>query len=101
MMLCRTVGLHLPYESRTPTSVPLVGQGWAQAASNWAFCLRVHRVGSSIGFVGSPPHQRPSPFTIDNEGAPRFEGLLEVTHSKGRHENLDMTSKVMKEAHDT
>src|ERR1041385_8676593 len=37
--------------------MPLVGQGWAWAASLWAFCLRVHRVGPSIGVVGSPPRQ--------------------------------------------
>src|ERR1041385_7146659 len=55
MMLFHTASLHLPYESQTPTSVPLVGQGWAQVASLWASCLRVHRVGSSIGVVGSPP----------------------------------------------
>src|ERR1041385_7406702 len=57
MILFRTASLHLPYDSRTPTSVPLVVQGWAQAASLWAFCLLVHRVGSSIGVVGSPPRQ--------------------------------------------
>src|ERR1041385_1020429 len=60
MVLFCMASLHLPYESRTPMSVPLVGQGWAQAASLWAFCLRVHRVGSSIGVVGSPPRQAAS-----------------------------------------
>src|SRR4051794_11306293 len=35
----------------------LMGQGWAQAASFWAFCLQVHRVGPSVGLVGSPPRQ--------------------------------------------
>src|ERR1041385_6204936 len=62
--------LHLPYESWTPTLVPLVGQGWAQAASLWAFCLRVHRVGPSIGVMGSPPrHRTCSPVIV---GAARF-----------------------------
>src|ERR1043165_8450292 len=33
----------------------LAGQGGAQAASSWAFCLQGHRVVLSVGVVGSPP----------------------------------------------
>src|SRR3954469_19429848 len=44
---------------------------------------------------------RPSPFTIDGKGAVFYQNRLVVTHSKGRHENLDMTLKVMRAAHDT
>src|SRR4051812_29345339 len=39
----------------------LAGQGWAQAASLWAFCLQVHRVGPSVGVVESTPRQATSP----------------------------------------
>src|ERR1043165_277051 len=35
----------------------LAGQGGAQAVSSWAFCLQGHRVGLSVGVVGSPPRQ--------------------------------------------
>ena len=44
---------------------------------------------------------RPSPFTIDNQGAVFFKNRLVVPSYKGKHENLDMTSEVMKAAHDT
>src|SRR4051812_20126736 len=44
---------------------------------------------------------KPAPFTIDSKGASFFKGRLVVTHSKGRHGNLNQTPHVMKEAHDT
>src|SRR3954463_4133125 len=44
---------------------------------------------------------RPSPFTIDTQGAVFFKNRLVVPRYKGKHENLDVTSEVMKEAHDT
>src|SRR4051812_18110014 len=47
--------LHLPCESRTPTSVPISGPRRIQAASSWAFYLQGHWVDLSVGVVGSPP----------------------------------------------
>src|SRR4051812_11375688 len=44
---------------------------------------------------------RPSPFTIDSNDAVFFKNRLVVPRYKGKHENLDVTSEVMKEAHDT
>src|SRR3954463_15422874 len=36
----------------------------------------------------------PTPLTIDSKGAAFFKNRLVVTHSKGRHENLDQTPHV-------
>src|SRR3954468_5782034 len=36
----------------------LAGQGGAQAVSSWAFCLQGHRVGLSVGVMGSPPRHQ-------------------------------------------
>src|SRR4051812_19614193 len=44
---------------------------------------------------------KPTPFTIDSKGTTFFKNSLVVTHSEGRHENLDQTPHVMKAAHDT
>src|SRR4051812_27832147 len=54
--------LHLPCDSRTPTSVPITGPRRIQAASSWAFYLQGHRVDLSVGVVGSPPRQEALPF---------------------------------------
>src|SRR4051812_29708906 len=55
----------------------------------------VHRIKRDIA------NGRPSPFTIDNNGATFFKNRLVATRYRGKHDNLDMTSEVMKAAHDT
>ena len=55
----------------------------------------VHRIKRDIA------NGRPSPFTIDTQGAVFFKNRLVVPRYKGQHKNLDVTSEVMKAAHDT
>src|SRR3954471_9906071 len=55
----------------------------------------VHRIKRDIA------DGRPSPFTIDTQGAVFFKNRLVVPRYRGKHENLDVTLEVMKEAHDT
>src|SRR4051812_12888656 len=57
-----------------------------------------------ISYTGLSPISQmgdPHPSPLNNKGATFFKNRLVVTRYRGKHENLDMTSEVMKAAHDT